>query len=80
MRNTENPNASVSSTQNNASDRHSAHIDGRQFVHSVDEGKLMEFCRIVEASESSRWNHAQRDGIVSCNGQNSKEVIDYFLM
>ncbi|KAL4342888.1 hypothetical protein HN51_061202 [Arachis hypogaea] len=71
-RNTEN--GSVSTTKNNASDRHSAHIDNRQFVSSVDEGKLMEFCRIVEASESSRWNHAQRDNIISCNGQNGKEV------
>ncbi|RDY00145.1 B3 domain-containing transcription repressor VAL1, partial [Mucuna pruriens] len=73
-RNTENPNVSVSSIKTNASDRHSAHFDGRLFVGGVDEGKLMQFCKIVEASESSRWNHAQRDGIIAGRGQNNQEA------
>lgn len=75
MKNTENPNGSVSLTQNNARDRHSAHFDGRLLMGSVDEGKLMELCRVVEASESSRLNHAQRDGMItSNNGKNKQEV------
>ncbi|TKY47263.1 B3 domain-containing transcription repressor VAL1 [Spatholobus suberectus] len=73
-RNTENPNVSVSLIKNNASDRHSAHFDGRLFMGGVDEGKLMQFCKIVEASESSRWNHAQRDGIIARHGQNNQEA------
>ena len=72
MRNTENPNVSVSSIKNNASDRHSAHFDGRLLVGGVDEGKLMQFCKIIEASESSRWNHAQRDGIIAHRGQKNQ--------
>lgn len=79
IRNTENPNGSVSLTQNSASDRHSAHFDGRLFVGSVDEGKLMQLCRVVEATESSRLNHAQRDGsMITCNGKNNKEVKSSF--
>ncbi|XP_027334066.1 B3 domain-containing transcription repressor VAL1 isoform X2 [Abrus precatorius] len=74
MRNTENPNGSVSSTKNNASDRHSAQFDGRLFMGGVDEGKLMQFCKIVEASESSCWNQAQRDGLVARTGQSSQEA------
>lgn len=74
MRNTENPNGSVSSIKSNASDRHSAHFDGRLFAGSVDEGKLMQFCKIVEASESNRWNHGQRDGIIPRRGQNNQEA------
>ncbi|KAE9591329.1 putative transcription factor & chromatin remodeling CW-Zn-B3/VAL family [Lupinus albus] len=73
-RNTENPNGSISSTKNNASDQQSALIDGTLFVDSVDEGKLMQLCRIVEASEPSHWNNAQRDSIISCSGQNIQEV------
>lgn len=74
MRNTENPNGSVSLTQNNARDRHSAHFDGRLLMGSVDEGKLMQLCRVVEASESSRLNHTQRDGMITGNGKNKQEV------
>ncbi|KAG4387335.1 hypothetical protein AAZX31_11G206400 [Glycine max] len=74
MRNTENPNVSVSSIKNNASDRHSAHFDGRLLVGGVDEGKLMQFCKIIEASESSHWNHAQSDGIIAHHGQNNQEA------
>ncbi|KAE9594477.1 putative transcription factor & chromatin remodeling CW-Zn-B3/VAL family [Lupinus albus] len=74
IRNTENPNGSISSTKNNASDRHPAHINGTLFADSVDEGKLMQLCRIVEASESSHWNNAQRDSRISPTGQNSQEV------
>ncbi|KAK7302099.1 hypothetical protein RJT34_12979 [Clitoria ternatea] len=73
IRSTENPSVSVSSTKNNASDRHSAHFDGRLFVGGVDEGKLMQFCKIIEATEASHWNHGQRDGAVAHNGQNSQE-------
>lgn len=47
-------------------------------MDGVDEGKLMQLCRIVEASESSRWNHAQTDGIVSCSEHNSQEVKSSF--
>ncbi|KAJ1422947.1 Zinc finger, CW-type [Sesbania bispinosa] len=74
MRNNENPSGSLSLTQANASDRHSAHFDGRLFAGSVDEGKLMQLCRVVEASESSRWNQAQRDGKTTCSGKTSQEV------
>ncbi|XP_061366783.1 B3 domain-containing transcription repressor VAL1 isoform X2 [Gastrolobium bilobum] len=74
MRNAENRNRSVLSTKNNASDRQSAHFDGRLFAGGVDEGKLMQLCRIVEASESSCWNHAQRDGKITSSGQNSREA------
>ncbi|OIV95661.1 hypothetical protein TanjilG_01455 [Lupinus angustifolius] len=74
MRNTENPNGSISSTKNNASDQHPAHIDGTLFVDSVDDGKLMQLCRIVEATESSHWNNPQRDSTISRSGQNSQEV------
>ncbi|XP_019430570.1 PREDICTED: B3 domain-containing transcription repressor VAL1-like isoform X2 [Lupinus angustifolius] len=73
-RNTENPNGSISSTKNNAVDQQSALIDGTLFKDSVDEGKLMQLCRIVEASEPSRWNNDQRDSIISCSGQNIQEV------
>ncbi|XP_073225166.1 B3 domain-containing transcription repressor VAL1 isoform X2 [Cicer arietinum] len=79
MRNTENPNWSVSLTQNNARDMHSAHFDGRMFVgNNVDEGKLMQLCRVVEASESIRSNHPPRDGVISCNGKNNQEVKHSF--
>ncbi|KAK7305549.1 hypothetical protein VNO77_43455 [Canavalia gladiata] len=74
MRNTESPNGSI----NNAGDRHSTHFDGRLFVGGVDEGKLMQFCKIVEASESSRWNQAQRDGVIARNGQNNQEAKSSF--
>ncbi|XP_019439592.1 PREDICTED: B3 domain-containing transcription repressor VAL1-like isoform X3 [Lupinus angustifolius] len=73
-RNTENLNGSISSTKNNSSDWRSAHIDETLFVDNSDEGKLMQLCRIVEASESSRWNNARRDSIMSCSGQNNQEV------
>ncbi|KAF7833839.1 B3 domain-containing transcription repressor VAL1 isoform X1 [Senna tora] len=74
MQNTEISNGSITSNKNVASNGHSSHIDGRLFVDSVDEGKLMQLCRIVEASESSHWPQAQRDGIILSSGQNSQEV------
>ncbi|QCD77917.1 RAV-like factor [Vigna unguiculata] len=73
MRNIENPNGPVSLIKNNASDRPSR-SEGRMFARGVDEGKLMQFCKIIEASESSRWNNAQRDGIVSRHGHNNQEA------
>ncbi|RZB50764.1 B3 domain-containing transcription repressor VAL1 isoform X2 [Glycine soja] len=78
MRNMENPNVTVLSIKNNAGDRHSAHFDGRLLVGGVDEGKLMQFCKIIEASESSRWNHAQRDGIIAHRGQKNQEAKSSF--
>ncbi|MCH91053.1 B3 domain-containing protein, partial [Trifolium medium] len=48
IRNTENPKWPVSLTQNNARDMNSAHFDGRLFASNVDEGKLMQLCRVVE--------------------------------
>jgi len=74
MRNIENPNGPVSLIKNNASDRPSSHSEGRLFARGVDEGKLMQFCKIIEASESSRWNNAQRDGIISRHGHNNQEA------
>lgn len=74
MQNTGISNSSIPSTKNVASDQHSSHIDGRLFVDSVDEGKLMQLCRVVEASESSHWPQAQRDGMILSSGQNSQEV------
>ncbi|KAI4306286.1 hypothetical protein L6164_029575 [Bauhinia variegata] len=74
MQNNENLNGPVTSTKNNASDQHFAQIDGRIFMDSVDEGKLMQLCRIVEASESNLWPQAQRDGTISSHGQTSQEV------
>ncbi|CAJ1960605.1 unnamed protein product [Sphenostylis stenocarpa] len=74
MRNIENPNGPVSLIKNNASDRKSSHFEGRLFAGGVDEGKLMQFCKIIEASESSRWNNAQRDGIIGRHGQNNQEA------
>ncbi|KAK7276123.1 hypothetical protein RIF29_17256 [Crotalaria pallida] len=62
------PNVALASTKTYASDRHAAHIDGRLSAGSADEGKLMRFCRIVEASEKSHFPQAQRDGTVSCIG------------
>lgn len=78
IQNIENSNGSFTSTKNNASDQHAAHIDGRPMVGSVDEGKLMQLCRVVEASQSSRCPQAQRDSIASCNGPNSQEVQGLF--
>ncbi|KAK2386548.1 B3 domain-containing transcription repressor VAL1 [Trifolium repens] len=74
IRNTENPKWPVSLTQNNARDMNSAHFDGRLFTSNVDEGKLMQLCRVVEASESIHMNHAPRDNILTPNGKNNQEV------
>ncbi|KAI9095058.1 hypothetical protein K1719_026522 [Acacia pycnantha] len=65
---------SITSAKNIASERPSLHIDGRIYVDSVHEGKLMQLCKIVEASESSHWSQVQRDGILLSSGQNSQEV------
>lgn len=74
MSSTEISSGSIAPTKNVASDKHSSHIDGKPFVDSVDEGKLMQLCRIVEASESSHWPQAQRDGIIFSTGKNSQEA------
>jgi len=74
MRKIENPNGPVSLIKSNASDRPSSHSEGRQFARGVDEGKLMQFCKIIEASESSRWNNTRRDGIISRHGKNNQEA------
>ncbi|KAF7816239.1 B3 domain-containing transcription repressor VAL1 isoform X1 [Senna tora] len=74
MQNAKIPNGAVTSTINDANDRHIAHIDGRPSVDSVDEGKLMQLCRVVDASETSHWHQPQRDEIISPNGPNSQEV------
>ncbi|KAF1889186.1 hypothetical protein Lal_00024508 [Lupinus albus] len=50
------------------------HIDGRLLVDSVDERKLMQLCRIVEASESSHCPQRQRDDIFSFIAPDSQEV------
>lgn len=73
MRNIENPNGPVSLIKNNSSDRPSR-SEGRLFARGVDEGKLMQFCKIIEASESSRWNNAQKDGTISRHGNNNQEA------
>ncbi|BAT88224.1 hypothetical protein VIGAN_05167200 [Vigna angularis var. angularis] len=73
MRNIENPNGPVSLKKNNSSDRPSR-SEGRLFARGVDEGKLMQFCKIIEASESSRWNNAQKDGTISRHGHNNQEA------
>ncbi|CAI8597053.1 unnamed protein product [Vicia faba] len=78
MRNTENPNWPVSMTQSNARDMHSAHFDGRMLMSNVDEGKLMQLCRVVEASESVHMNHAPRESAITCNGKNNQEVKPSF--
>jgi hypothetical protein len=78
IRNTENPKWPVSLTQNNARDMNSAHFDGRLFTSNVDEGKLMQLCRVVEASESIHMNHAPRDNILTPNGKNNQEVKPSF--
>ena len=58
MRNTENPNVSVSSIKNNASDRHSAHFDGRLLVGGVDE-------EIEGVQSNERWAYVKvnMDGV-----------------
>ncbi|OIW02611.1 hypothetical protein TanjilG_24062 [Lupinus angustifolius] len=68
------PNVFLTSTKHNASDRHVAHIDGRLLVDSVDEGKHMQLCRIVEGSESSHCPQHQRDDIFSFIAPNNQEV------
>ncbi|OIW04413.1 hypothetical protein TanjilG_32605 [Lupinus angustifolius] len=70
----ENPNVSLMSTKNNASNRHAAHKDDRLLVDSDDEGRLMQLCRIIQATESSQCPQAQRDGIVSRIDSISQEV------
>ncbi|RDY07748.1 B3 domain-containing transcription repressor VAL1, partial [Mucuna pruriens] len=73
IRDTENPNGAVRSIKNNASDRHTEHIDGRLLVDGAGKGKLKQLCRIGEASESSRWPQAERDGMDSCIGSNRQQ-------
>ncbi|TKY56608.1 B3 domain-containing transcription repressor VAL2 [Spatholobus suberectus] len=48
-------------------------MDARLLVDGAGKGNLMQLCRIVEASESSRWPQAERDAINSCVGPNRKE-------
>lgn len=72
MWDTENSYGSVRSTTNNASDGH-AELNGRAMGNKAGEGKLVHLCGISEATESSGWAQAQRDGILSSIGQNSQE-------
>ncbi|XP_020210182.1 B3 domain-containing transcription repressor VAL1 [Cajanus cajan] len=72
MRATENLNA-VRSIKNNANDRHTEHIDGRLMVDGAGKGKMVQLCRIVEASEPSRWPQSEREVIDSCNGLNKQD-------
>ncbi|KAI4307785.1 hypothetical protein L6164_030931 [Bauhinia variegata] len=74
MRNTGNLNGPATSTKSNASGQHSARIDSRKFMDNVDEGKLLQLCRIVEASESNQWPQAQIDGTISSHVPTSQEV------
>ncbi|CAK8537957.1 unnamed protein product [Lathyrus sativus] len=62
---TEKSNRFTLSTKNNASDR---------YAERAGKGNLLQLCRIGDVGESSHWPHAQRDGMVSCNGQKSGEV------
>lgn len=78
IRNTENPKWPVSSTQNNARDIHSAHFDSGLFMSNVDEGKLMQLCRVVEASESIHMSHAPINNMITSNGKNNPEVRPSF--
>ncbi|XP_027330705.1 B3 domain-containing transcription repressor VAL1-like isoform X2 [Abrus precatorius] len=73
IQDTENTNRSVRSIKNNASDRNAERIDGRLLVDGAGEGKLMQLCRIAEASESSHWSRPQRDGVDSCIGPTRQE-------
>lgn len=73
MQSAKKPNGAVTSTIENASDQHSAHIDGRLFVDSTEGGKLMQLCRIVEASEATCCHQSQRDEIITSSGLNSQE-------
>ncbi|KAL5102229.1 hypothetical protein RYX36_006556 [Vicia faba] len=62
---TEKSNRFTLSTKHNASDR---------YAERAGKGNLLQLCRTAEVGESSRWPHAQRDGMVSCNGPKSGEV------
>lgn len=73
IRDTENTIGSVRSIKNNASDRHTEHMDSRLLVDGAGKGNLMQLRRHVEASESSRWQRAERDGIDSCIGPNRQD-------
>ncbi|KAK7300796.1 hypothetical protein RJT34_11647 [Clitoria ternatea] len=64
IRDTENT-GFVRSIKINTSDRQTKQIDGL-LVDSDGEGNPMQLCRIVEASKSSHWPLAQRDGLHSC--------------
>lgn len=66
IQDTEKSNGLTLSTKNNASDRYAERAAGK--------GNLLQLCRTPEVGESSRWPHAQRDGMVSCNGPKSGEV------
>lgn len=75
MRNHEHPNGPISWAQTSTRDRHSAHFDGRLFTGSVDEGNLMQLCRVVEASESSLWNNRSTRDITSISSNNMKPSV-----
>ncbi|XP_028768813.1 B3 domain-containing transcription repressor VAL1 isoform X2 [Neltuma alba] len=72
--NTKEPKGAVTPTTTNASDCRPHHIDGKLLVDNVDEGKLMQFCRIVEASETNGLHQPQRDKMISSSGLKSQDI------
>ncbi|XP_054818967.1 B3 domain-containing transcription repressor VAL1-like isoform X2 [Prosopis cineraria] len=72
--NTKEPDGAVTSTTTNASDCTPRQMDGKLLVDSVGEGKLMQLCRIVEASETNGWHQPQRDKMISSSGLKSQEI------
>ncbi|KAJ7964322.1 B3 domain-containing protein [Quillaja saponaria] len=75
IRNIGRPNGFGSSTNNSASDPHSTLVNSSQFTDSVDEGKLMQLCRIMEANESINQPQSQIDVVHASNGKLNQEVM-----
>ncbi|KAK4274932.1 hypothetical protein QN277_018089 [Acacia crassicarpa] len=73
-KNTKEPNEAVTSITTNTSDCPPLHIDGKRLVDSVDEGKLMQLCRIVEASGTNGLHQPWGDKIISSSGSKSQDI------
>jgi len=63
----------IRSVKNQASDRHTEHIDDRLFLNGCSKRKL-HMRSIVDGRESSQWPQAKRDEIDSCIDLNREDM------